>query len=227
MRLKNLTILAVLFLFGTSCSTVRHPATTSTVQKSTSGQSEFQFIENVSTTSGNYVPVPEKQLSGRPDSSFSGRRVEGGTSIETFAALRFKYAILLNTSVEDINDPKLFQFIDEWYGISYHYGGQSKDGIDCSAFVSLLMSNVYGITGMPRVSRDQYAACNKVPRKDLKKGDLVFFHTTGRHRTITHVGFYLMNNKFVHASSSGVMISDLTEPYFAGHYIGAGRWPGI
>ena len=50
-----------------------------------------------------------------------------------------------------------------------------------------------------------------------------FFHTLGRRRAVTHVGVYLRNNKFIHASVSGVMISDLGEGYYEKHFIGAGR----
>jgi murein DD-endopeptidase / murein LD-carboxypeptidase len=56
----------------------------------------------------------------------------------------------------------------------------------------------------------------------LKEGDLVFFNTTGG---VSHVGVYLQNNKFVHASTSGgVMISDLDESYWAKRFIGIGRY---
>ena len=87
----------------------------------------------------------------------------------------------------------------------------SRDGIDCSAFAFLLLSSVYGVTSLPRTSKEQYEACRHISRDELQEGDLVFFHTlTGKkHRGVTHVGVYLRNNKFIHASVSGVMISDL------------------
>ena len=62
----------------------------------------------------------------------------------------------------------------------------------------------------------------KISESDLKEGDLVFFNTNGK--SISHVGVYLQNHKFVHASSSkGVMISDLNEPYFKKNYVSSGR----
>ena len=93
----------------------------------------------------------------------------------------------------------------------------------CSAFACSLFAAVYGITGLPRTSKEQYDATRRVNRDDLQEGDLVFFHTLGKHRTVTHVGVYLRNNKFIHASISGVMISDMNDGYYDKHYVGAGR----
>jgi lipoprotein Spr len=79
------------------------------------------------------------------------------------------------------------------------------------------------MASMPRTSKEQYETSHHIRRDELQEGDLVFFHTLGRRRTVTHVGVYLRNNKFIHASVSGVMISDLTEGYYNKHYVGAGR----
>jgi lipoprotein Spr len=130
----------------------------------------------------------------------------------------------MDALIEEMNNEKLLQFMDEWYGTKYHYGGSTKDGIDCSAFASLLMSSVYGINSLPRMSKDQFMTTERVSKKELHEGDLVFFHTYGKKKKkVTHVGVYLCNNKFVHASVSGVMISDLNVGYYSIHYVGAGR----
>ncbi len=95
-----------------------------------------------------------------------------------------------------------------------------KKGIDCSAFTCLFMDSVYGIS-LPRTARSQYTTGTHINKSQLKQGDLVFFNTTGG---ISHVGVYLNNNKFVHAStSSGVMISDLDDLYFKKRYVGCRR----
>jgi lipoprotein Spr len=151
--------------------------------------------------------------------------VEMPGTLEKYSALQFKYAILEDARVEEMNNSKLLDFMESWYGTRYHYGGTTKDGIDCSAFAYSLMLAVYGVTGLPRTAKEQYDATKRISRDDLQEGDLVFFHTLGRRRAVTHVGVYLRNNKFIHASISGVMISDMNDGYYDKHYVGAGRMP--
>ena len=141
------------------------------------------------------------------------------TPIERATALQFKYAMMLDIEVELINNLNLFKLIDEWYGTRYRYGGVSKSGIDCSALMQIFFTALYGVA-LPRTAREQYQFSRRISRTELQEGDLVFFNTTGG---VSHVGFYLTNNKFVHASSSGVMISDLYDDYYARRFIGAGR----
>jgi lipoprotein Spr len=139
--------------------------------------------------------------------------------------LQFKYAILLNSRVEELNNQKLLEFMDQWYGTPYRYGGLTKEGVDCSAFTCLLMSTVYGVNTLPRVSSEQFNKSQRISREELQEGDLVFFHTRGKRTRVTHVGVYLRNNKFIHASTSGVAISDLGQGYYASHFVGGGRVP--
>jgi lipoprotein Spr len=140
--------------------------------------------------------------------------------IEKCSGLQFKYGILFNAPIETVTNDKLISFLEEWYGIPYKYGGVGKMGIDCSAFSSLFMDSVYSID-LPRTCHDQYAGGMKIRKGQLEQGDLVFFNTIG---SISHVGIFLGNNKFVHAStSSGVMISDLDDYYFKKRYAGAVR----
>ncbi len=141
-------------------------------------------------------------------------------AIENSNSLQFKYSILLNVPVESITNYRLLEFIEEWYGTRYLYGGSTHRGIDCSAFSGTLHATVFGRT-LPRIVQDQFLYSDRISKTRLAEGDLVFFNTRGG---ISHVGVYLANNKFVHASSSqGVMISDLNDSYYKRTFIAAGR----
>ena len=135
-------------------------------------------------------------------------------------SLQSKYAALLNIVPAMLTtNIKLLEAVDDWYGIRYRFGGTSKSGVDCSAFVRAVYETAFGIE-LPRTAREQYAAAShKV--SEPKQGDLLFFNTRGG---VSHVGVYLGNDRFAHASSSkGVMVSSLTEKYYAARYLGARR----
>jgi lipoprotein Spr len=110
--------------------------------------------------------------------------------------------------------------VDEWYGTKYRYGVTTKSGIDCSAFTQAIYLAAFAVS-LPRTAREQFRSARIVSATEMRTGDLVFFNTTGG---ISHVGIYLQNNKFVHASSAyGVTISDLFDPYYLRRFIGVGR----
>jgi lipoprotein Spr len=139
--------------------------------------------------------------------------------IENASSLQLKYAQMLDVEVEQIVNLNLFKVLDEWLGTPYHLGGTTKDGIDCSALMQILFTSLYGIT-LPRTAREQYSFSRRISRTELKEGDLIFFNTIGG---VSHVGMYLQNNKFIHASTSGVTISDLYDEYWMKRFIGVGR----
>lgn len=145
--------------------------------------------------------------------------VPSAAGIESAERVQFKFALLLDAEVETLENLQLLRLMDEWLDTRYRLGGTSKEGIDCSALMQVVYSAVYGKT-LPRTSREQYNLSTRIAAEELKEGDLVFFGTGG---DVSHVGFYLRNNKFFHASSSGVMVSDLGEDYWSRRYLGAGR----
>ncbi len=139
------------------------------------------------------------------------------------SALQMKFSVLLEQELMALPDPKLLAAIDPWMGVRYRSGGNSSQGIDCSAFTASVLSSYAGIQ-LPRTCREQYQQYPKVEKDEIQIGDLLFFRTRGR--TVSHVGIYLGNNKFVHASSSnGVMVSSRSEPYFSSRFVGARRVP--
>jgi lipoprotein Spr len=217
---KNfLYIIAVIFLL-TSCASAKrlsYPGSNS-VPPPEKAERDPQFLENIAVNNTN----KDEARVRRPARIESPKSVSGAfaTDIEDCSELQFKYAILLEESVESITNARLINFLESWYGVPYQFGGDSRKGIDCSAFACVMMDSVYHIT-IPRTAKNQYNASQKIKREDLRQGDLVFFNTTGG---ISHVGVYLANNKFVHAATSGgVMISDLDDVYFKRRYIGAAR----
>ena len=122
--------------------------------------------------------------------------------------------------VEQLNNLPLLQQIDHWWGTRYCMGGDDENCIDCSAFTQTMERNVYGIQ-IPRTAHEQYNFSTHIDDTELKEGDLVFFRT-GNY--ISHVGLYVGNYKFVHASTSGgVTITDLNDAYWSKKYAGAGR----
>jgi lipoprotein Spr len=138
--------------------------------------------------------------------------------------LQSKYASMMNVLPQAVTNLNLYSFIEDWYGVKYLWGGTTKDGIDCSAFVQKVYEQVFH-TEIVRTSLQQFQMSNFTKKiDDLKEGDLVFFKTKGKKRAVSHVGVYLKNNYFVHAASStGVSISSLNDAYWNKVYAGAGR----
>jgi probable lipoprotein NlpC len=105
----------------------------------------------------------------------------------------------------------LLQTAESWLGVPYRYGGNTRDGVDCSGFVC----NVFGALErrLPRTSSQQAGAGEPVTLYDALPGDLVFFNTSGS--GVSHVGILINSSEFVHASTSkGVIVSSLGEKYY-------------
>ncbi len=127
---------------------------------------------------------------------------------------------IMGVAVSATSNIKLFKFVYNWIGTPYRFGGSSKKGIDCSAFTKQLYSDVFNLP-IRRSSRDIFSMVSPVGKDDLKEGDLVFFKIHSR--SISHIGIYLGNNRFAHASSRGVAISNLDEAYYSRYFYKGGR----
>ncbi|MDO8827540.1 NlpC/P60 family protein [Methylophaga sp.] len=106
----------------------------------------------------------------------------------------------------------LYQQHEAWRGTPYRIGGVNRSGIDCSAFVQVTFRELFSVD-LPRTTEQQMRIGERINRKQLQSGDLVFFRK-GR-----HVGIYIENNKFLHASTTnGVMISNMDNTYWSRHF---------
>ena len=130
----------------------------------------------------------------------------------------------MNVTLCDKDNVQLYDAIEKWYGTPYKMGGCSLTGIDCSCFTLTIYETVYGIK-LNRRAMDMVKDIQLIDRKELREGDLVFFKNNGK---INHVGIYLKEDMFVHASSSkGVMISKLTENYWNSRFYKGGRHKNV
>lgn len=233
---KNILSLVAVIVFFTSCSSLKPLQFTNnkqvgsesgeTAEKSTHPvkKNQVQFIDDIAIT-----PAASSVIIGTKKESVKTRGFSAepapapeNTAVEKASNLQIKYSILLNTEVERLQNTNLLEKVDEWYGTRYRLGGTTKKGVDCSAFVQSVFLGAFAVS-LPRTAREQYKASRRISRTELKEGDLVFFNTTGG---VSHVGIYLQNNKFIHASASkGVTVSDLFDPYYLSRFIGAGRVP--
>lgn len=152
-----------------------------------------------------------------PDASTdAGQPAKGGA--------RNAYA---NVGGRNVPDPerRLRDATAPWLGTPYKLGGNTRSGVDCSAFVRAIYQDVYG-TELPRTAEEQERLGKKVDRKDLQPGDLVFFRTKGMGPLFKsrHVGVYVGGGEFAQASGRlGVNISSLSNRYWSKKYEGARR----
>lgn len=132
-----------------------------------------------------------------------------------------KYEVKWGVDLPDDADTNLIKEIDSWLGVPYKYGGKDKSGTDCSGMVFSIYNNVYGFS-LNRSSYDIIQNVIKVPIEEAKFGDIVFFKIYKNR--VSHVGIYLGDKKFIHASTQlGVRIDSLEMPYYRDRFYMAGR----
>lgn len=204
--MKNIIVTALALFFITSCSTQSY-------------LSQASYTTNVTPKTG---LAAVKTALERPVISPEDLRDEIFTNrAKTFEELE-KNAFVSNFD-KAVNN--IIIEAKSFLGTPYRYGGATRSGIDCSAF----MQQIYNIEGisLPRVSSKQAKIGQAVSRGELQKGDLIFFSTTSRY-SITHVGMVTENKDgditFIHsASSKGVTFENLSHPYWNSRYRAARR----
>lgn len=243
LHIKNILFILIMVLLS-SCSTLKTlhlpqlanhsnkivKENTSSMHYNGTGSNNdaIEFLDNIAVRPGKIVVSKPSAALGdivvNNNTAAYEKMPEGLSEVEKANWLQLKYSIKMDVAVETINNIPLLKKIDEWWGTPYCLGGSSRSCIDCSYFTWDVMKDTYHII-LKRTAAEQYEQSQKIEWSDLKEGDLIFFKLDGR-RSISHVGIYLTNNKFVHASTSqGVTISDLAEPYWQKRLYSLGRVP--
>lgn len=137
----------------------------------------------------------------------------------TFSAGDSQPSALLSPSPGTLQSRLLAEYA-HWEGTRYRFGGHSHQGIDCSALMQELFRGAVN-TPLPRTTGELLSTGRYVTRRALQPGDLVFFKTSA---TTRHVGVYVGNNAFIHASKmKGVTVSSLASTWWQDHYETARR----
>jgi probable lipoprotein NlpC len=146
---------------------------------------------------------------GKPPESPAPKPVPPSPPDAMYARFGDRFGIRLD-GTENID---LLRTVDEWMGAPYRWGGCSENGVDCSCLVKSIYRDVYGLDLNRTVRTLLKERLDPVDPSRLREGDLLFFDM--KDEGISHVGIYLKNGAFVHASSSrGVMINRLTQPFY-------------
>ena len=192
--------IAMLLCASVSCTSTRGTTTRSRTQETTA----------------------DARRDNKRDHNITGNKKDAGTARNKDATPEQWKTLDIVLSKND--NHALYKEIKEWLGTPYAAAGhQKKVGSDCSGFVMEIYLTVYGIKLERRGSNMLEKNCKRIAKEELREGDLVFFHN-GSHMRVSHVGIYLKDNKFAHASSSrGVVIDDLGGKYWVNHYYASGR----
>lgn len=175
------------------------------------------LITSLFTFFGSYSSLTAASLSSTPATPTQIKIVAKTATLEQIQAQTLFSKPQANANVSpkaknSLANQKVSAIYRKWAGTRYRLGGSSHSGIDCSAFVQKTMQGAFNIA-LPRSTAEQRYIGKAISKSELRTGDLVFF------RKNHHVGVYIGNGKFVHASTSkGVTTSSLSESYWARNY---------
>ena len=188
--IKNLSFFIFITLFFSACNSTKTIA-----YKETSKENINKQLEALKQ----FEPEPKKEINLQQ------------TKLEEEIQ---KEEIQKTLSSDEIIRNSLMEFYSEWKGVKYKFGGNSKRGIDCSAFTQRIFKEKFNIK-IPRSTRTQVKVGEKINKSELKLGDLVFFKTG---KTDRHVGVYMGDGNFMHASIKGVKFTKLNKAFYKKAY---------
>jgi cell wall-associated NlpC family hydrolase len=171
-----------------------------------------RFTAQEDTTSHKFEPDEQPEFDEIPSEDI---KIDEQKFAEEFANLE-------QSNIPHSTKEEILLEIIKYLKTPYKYGGKSTAGMDCSGFTSSVYMNSINLA-LPRTAREQFQIGEKIVKDSLLFGDLVFFNTSRKVKP-GHVGIYIGDNKFAHASrTNGVGITSLEEKYYKKRYMGAKR----
>ncbi len=220
----NYILLLTLFTFIAGCATASSSQRYNQSKPKSEEQVKKKSIRFTSADSVNYRNYePEITFPEIPDSLLS-EFDEIPVEVEPVDKSKFVGNVekLKSFNVPLTHRERILFEVIKYLDTPYKYGGNTENGIDCSAFTKFVYQNAVNLE-LPRSTREQFKVGENISKYDLQFGDLVYFNTTKRSYP-GHVGIYLGDDQFVHASRSlGVTVSSLEDPYYKKRFIGARR----
>lgn len=170
------------------------------------------FITSILSVFGGYSSMAVASLSTKPAMPSQIIASKAERLSKKAPMLSTNRPVARSATTANSNVGRISSVYRNWVGTRYRFGGTTKAGIDCSAFVREVMSKAFD-KNMPRSTAEQRYVGQSISKSELRPGDLVFF------RNNNHVGVYIGNGEFVHASSSrGVTTSSLSNSYWSKNY---------
>ena len=192
------------------CNSLNIRSGPSTTYKVLSKTYKNSVIEIISKSGPWYKIKTSSNIEGWVNSKYIGSYTQSSNETKT------KELTTQNSSINNI-----IKMANGQIGKKYKWGATGPNSFDCSGLTSYIYKNGVGIN-LPRTSVAQSKVGIKVSKAELKSGDLVFFNTSGK--GISHVGMYIGDSKFIHASSSkGVRIDNLNSSYYKSRFVSGSR----
>ena len=202
-----------------SVTTVKHPKTTIS-EKTVKSQKNVKIEKNTTTTkkvstNSEIYSIPENNKTQLLVNEMSELKRKHERIAKSGTASEKKSAAI---------EKKLLTSYSKWKGTKYQWGGDSKNGIDCSALTRRVYREVFNFE-LPRITKDQIKVGRQVSKHNLKPGDILYFRPEGKYN---HTAVYLGNSLFINASSSeGVVLSSLEHSYWSKYFIHGVRVDGV